>query len=363
LVATARDKLIAEWHERLAAAEAADTDSISRPAWLARLQIRLYRFLLSLYSNSDWTTTPPRKAVRKSDGECADDSVVFASPTVLPLSGKPPKTIGQIQSVLKTVTSAQSSPPQSGPLTQGLAPDCWITIQLVAQKHWPRMKRYEDALQRHGIKSQLQYLGGRYSLEVQANDRNEAAQILAAEPPPPAPIRRKPSFRLIRFQSIPFARQSLVVGMVVGPLVGYLAAIGADNALRLSMEKVDAPFAAVVAAFVGTVVAAAASLVIMSVVPTVLAIPELCSRLEIRRRRFYVRQRNLRQLVGDLLWHWLALGVMLAPFVGFVSITIAGAVSSPERTYYFFIGWWGTLVAGTLVFFIRPLRWLIPWLN
>ena len=362
-MATTRDKLIAEWHERLAAAEATDTDSLSRPAWLARLQIRLYRFLLSLYGDSDWTTTPPRRTARKSDLDSVEDAVVFDSPTALPLAGKPPKTIGQIQSVLKTVASAQSSPPPLGPLAQGLAPDCWVTLALVAKKHWQRIQRHASALNRHGIDSQLQYRGGRYSLEVRAGDRSEAAQILAAEPPPPVPIRRKPSFRLIRFQPIPFARQSLVVGMVVGPVVGYLAAIWADIALRLSMEKVDPPFAAVVAAFVGTVVAAAASLAIMSVVPIALAVPELCNRLEIRRRRFYVRQRNLRQLAGDLLWHWLALGVMLAPFVGFVAIAIAGTVSLPERTYYFFIGWWGTLAAGTLVFVIRPLRWLIPWLE
>ena len=186
-MATARDKLISDWRERLAAAEAVDTTAESRPAWLARLQIRLYRFLLSLYGDAEWTTTPPRRAVPKSAADEATAAVIFDSSAALPLAGKPPKSLGQIQAVLKSVANAQTQAPPAGPLKGGLPPESWVTVALAATKHWHRINHLAESLQRRGVETRLRHHGSRYVLEVHASDFEKAVQIARQPPPRPTP--------------------------------------------------------------------------------------------------------------------------------------------------------------------------------
>jgi hypothetical protein len=172
LVATARDKLIAEWHERLAAAEAADTDSLSRPAWLARLQIRLYRFLLSLYGKGDWTTTPPPRLAGKSVPESAADSVIFDSPDALLLRGKPAKSAGKIQSVLKAVANAQDTSRLAGPLTA----ENWVKVA-GARPHGVA-QRCAEFFRARGICARAVDHGHESSIEVSACEFNTAITML-----------------------------------------------------------------------------------------------------------------------------------------------------------------------------------------
>ena len=48
----ARDQLISDWRQQLAAAESVVATS-GRAAWLARVRRRLYRFLLACYGNRE----------------------------------------------------------------------------------------------------------------------------------------------------------------------------------------------------------------------------------------------------------------------------------------------------------------------
>jgi hypothetical protein len=120
---TTRDDLIADWHNRLADASHADAESSQRAAWLARLQVRLYRFLLSLYGDGHWNAPPREGQAGAAINQATPDPV-----EVLPLAGKPAKNLATIRSVLETVASAQSAKPASGPLAKGLADGEWIVV-------------------------------------------------------------------------------------------------------------------------------------------------------------------------------------------------------------------------------------------
>ena len=219
-MATARDKLIAEWHERLAAAETADTGSLSRPAWLARLQIRLYRLLLSLYGDSDWTTTPPRRVTRNADPESLADSVIFDSPDALPLRGKPAKSAGKIQAVLKAVADAQDTSRLAGPL----AAESWVKIVVVR----PHGAAQQCAVffQARGICARAVDRVHQSSIEVSACDYNQAIamlpSIVAAMSSPKRRVDR--SRRVVARRGGPPTTLTnfLVWAVMVGPILGMV---------------------------------------------------------------------------------------------------------------------------------------------
>jgi hypothetical protein len=214
-VPTARDKLIAEWQDRLAAAEAADLSSPGRPAWLARLQIRLYRFLLSLYGDSDWTTTPPRRLSRKSDADGSGDSVIFDSHEASLLCGKPAKSAGKIQAVLKSVANAQDGPLQAGPLVA----QNWVKIA-GARPH-ETAQSCAEFFRARGICARAVDHGDESSIEVSAFDCSRAVAMLpsivsamssprrAAEPRRDVVWRGGPPTAFTNF---------LVVAVMVGPI-------------------------------------------------------------------------------------------------------------------------------------------------
>src|SRR5687767_4185509 len=96
-MATARDKLVADWRHELHAAQDALAAS-PRQVWLARMRVRLYRFLLRCYGKANWRTSPAPRDVA--------GGVVFDQPEVRFLHGKPAKSPGKIQAVLKSVANA-----------------------------------------------------------------------------------------------------------------------------------------------------------------------------------------------------------------------------------------------------------------
>src|SRR5262245_15490181 len=113
-----RDKLISDWRTRLAAAEAEPVSSSLRRAWLVRVQMRLYRFLLSLYGNGVW---------RADEHAASPQPVVFDSAEAESLSGKPAKDLGKIRSVLKSVANSQDHRPAAGSLTADeVIAGCWF---------------------------------------------------------------------------------------------------------------------------------------------------------------------------------------------------------------------------------------------
>src|SRR5262245_5936502 len=105
-----REELIADWRERLAAAEEPVTPDSSRAAWLARLRMRVYRFLLSLYGGGDWNA-PEQIAERQREH---NDSVVIDA-GALPLAGKPAKGESAIRATLESVAKARENASAPGP--------------------------------------------------------------------------------------------------------------------------------------------------------------------------------------------------------------------------------------------------------
>src|SRR6187402_3351886 len=101
-VPLSRHELVSDWQCRLAVADSLDAGAVRQPAWLARVQQRLYRFLLSLYGSGHW-----RASARSGEEiEAPPDAralTMFEAPEVLPLAGKPAKETGKIRAVLKSV--------------------------------------------------------------------------------------------------------------------------------------------------------------------------------------------------------------------------------------------------------------------
>lgn len=169
-----RDQLVADWRRRLAAAEERAPDAAHRPAWLARVQLRLYRFLISLYGSGDWRTTdslnsPPVDIV-------GDKSVVFDSPDVLPLAGKPAKEQGKIREVLKAVATAQNQSFTAGPLVAGLPPEHWVVVAVVKCAVDP--DRCVKILHSQQFKVRLAHRGTEIAVEVPAADHRAALKLL-----------------------------------------------------------------------------------------------------------------------------------------------------------------------------------------
>ena len=117
-MATARDKLLADWRQQLHAAESLLAKS-PRHAWLGQMRVRLYRFLLACYGKQPWRTTP---------ASAARECVVFDAPDAALLHGKPARPAAKIQSVLKSVAGAQDAAVEAGPLTKGLPGDSWVIV-------------------------------------------------------------------------------------------------------------------------------------------------------------------------------------------------------------------------------------------
>lgn len=123
MAAKSREDLIAEWRERLAAAQSESADSSADRAWLLRVKIRLYQFLLSLYGEGHWNADA---AAPHEPSEVVE--VVFDSADALPLAGKPAKDKARIRSVLSSVAGASEAPSASGPWIHGLSRDEWIVV-------------------------------------------------------------------------------------------------------------------------------------------------------------------------------------------------------------------------------------------
>src|SRR4029079_13056553 len=124
----AREQLIADWQRRLDGATDAESGSSERSPWLARLRVRLYRFLLSLYGDGNWNA-PPLPA---DDVSTTFNSKVI-DPAPLPLGGKPAKDYVAIRKALKCVAGARENRPQAGPLAAGFCRDTWLVIASARQ--------------------------------------------------------------------------------------------------------------------------------------------------------------------------------------------------------------------------------------
>jgi len=118
-MAATRERIVTDWTRRLAEAEAGAEAGRNRAAWLSRLRVRLYRFLISLYGDGRWNAAVGEKGTAPSP---IKTSAVFESADALPLAGKPAKSGEQIRGVLAAVANAQDERQQIGPWTE------WVVV-------------------------------------------------------------------------------------------------------------------------------------------------------------------------------------------------------------------------------------------
>jgi hypothetical protein len=237
-MATARDKLIANWRHELHAAQ--DAIAIApQQAWLARMKVRLYRFLLACYAKSPWTTTP-----RSPD---QSESVVFDQPEAQFLHGKPAKSAGKIQAVLKSVASAQS-PPKPGPIAVGAGEHSYILIASES-KTCDTLKLYAT-LKREGLGVRHVVRDGRDVVEVAAPEFHRARWLMQCHAAAVAKPRPRRHSQWIN----PDVFGHIAAGLATAPLIGWFASMMATVARGQRDEVVAVVFLGVSAAwFVGLV--------------------------------------------------------------------------------------------------------------
>ncbi len=165
-----RGKLVQDWRQRLAAAEAEGAEQ-HRLKWLYRMRVRLYRYLLSCYPQGDWRADAPSIAV----DETLADVLHGDTTTILdcPLDGKPAKTSGKMLAVLKSVSAAQDHPAKAGPLLGGIAADDWVVAVSVRDKL--KMAGCQELLRQFGIVSKWTVIG---EIKVRLFDLERASQIV-----------------------------------------------------------------------------------------------------------------------------------------------------------------------------------------
>jgi hypothetical protein len=168
---TTREQLIADWRKRLVAARDLPRSS-QRAAWLARLRIRLYRLLLSLYGDGQWNSSTPSPA----DYDSAHSESVVIEPGALPLAGKPAKDRDQIRAALDALSGSRDLAVPPGPLTAGLTPESWVVVGSASGRL--KTTRLLLFFKRSGLTARQSLRGDDRIVEVQARDFTQAQSII-----------------------------------------------------------------------------------------------------------------------------------------------------------------------------------------
>jgi hypothetical protein len=169
-----REQLIADWRKRLATASEAPEEPTSRAAWLIRLRIRLYHFLLSLYGQGDWNA--PTERVEQ---EPQSQSALTIDTQALPLAGKPAKDLDSIRAVLNSVAGARENKPQAGPLVAGIDRDNWVIVTSASRGLDPELTA--TALLAKGIVARVVSRQHDMTVEVRGYHEFAAVELIAAQ--------------------------------------------------------------------------------------------------------------------------------------------------------------------------------------
>lgn len=178
-VPTTRDQLIADWRKRLATANEAPEEPSSRAAWLVRLRIRLYRFLLSLYGEGDWNAPADVEQVSNIRRGSPNRGSSATKVPPLELAGKPAKDAASIRAVLHSVAGASESTPHAGPLAAGIDRDHWIVIASASRGLDPELTA--GALLAKGIVPRVVSRQHDVVVEVRGYQASAAIEVIAAE--------------------------------------------------------------------------------------------------------------------------------------------------------------------------------------
>ena len=160
-----RLELVGDWRRRLADAEGSASGT-SNLTWLHRMQMRLYRFLLSCYGKKDWRADKESAAV---------DGAREVWPDVEPSGGKPLRPIEKMRVVLTAIAKAQDHPAKAGPLQRGLFADDWMVL---TSGRKIRAEEYVELLGRERVDARIVHLGRDRAVEVQAGQFHYAKAVL-----------------------------------------------------------------------------------------------------------------------------------------------------------------------------------------
>jgi hypothetical protein len=165
-----RDELIADWQQRLAAAEQTPPAGSARAQWLNRLRVRLYRFLLSLYSDGQW-----RESINRSSSTAA---ARVQTEHAVELTGKPAKDAAKIREALNVFAAARSDVGQPGPLLDGSGEDRWIVV--AALSNGIQTERLSGMLDGRSIAHRLVHHAFDLTVEVRAWQATEVSRLIVA---------------------------------------------------------------------------------------------------------------------------------------------------------------------------------------
>ena len=249
-MATTREQLIADWRRRLAEAEHIPDEQSSRPAWMTRLRLRLYRFLISLYGEGAWSA-----GETIADNELSSRTDVVVADQALPLAGKPAKGESSIRAALQSFAAGSEQKP-TGPLISGFDRNVWVVVASTKWGFQPQLS--SEALLAKGITSRIVGHADDITVEVLAVHQERATAIIASQlgrlwlPPAVSPPLSPIAQRQLS-EAISLAGGYLLLGLMVAPLLGVIAV---DLTQQFWPEGLDAPTPTLmVSVFCGTWIA------------------------------------------------------------------------------------------------------------
>ena len=222
-----RGKLVQDWRRRLAAAEADGAEG-ERRTWLAQMRLRLYRFLLSCYQDANWRADEPSAITEETLADVArGDTTTLLD---VRLDGKPAKSSGKMQAVLKSVSAAQDHPAEAGPISQDSAAVEWVVAVAARDKKLEKAD-CQELLRQHGIVSKWTLEG---EIRVREFDLARAAQLMRSYrevltiKPPESIVRPREKGETISPWPICFA------AIVISPICAVLGVLMTQGALAVA---------------------------------------------------------------------------------------------------------------------------------
>jgi hypothetical protein len=208
---TTRQELLDQWQQRLAEAEQA-CEAIAVPAWSDRLRVKLYRFLLAMYGQTDW---PGQKDdVDNVQGRSANGQLTVAEPKEV-FAGKEPRSRAEILRGLRNVKGLGAELAPAGPLADGLLPDSPVIVASF-KKHKAAAVALRK-LRRSGFQPAIAKQGHLWLIYVVAANSAAAANALQETS---SARRREPAIRTVRQPDRIVSLLSAIFFTVIACLLG-----------------------------------------------------------------------------------------------------------------------------------------------
>ena len=234
---TTRQELLQQWQQRLAEARSA-CRAATAPSWSDQVRVKLYRFLLAMYGQTEWPGAPDdvdNQLGRAQHAEC-----VVAEPQE-PLAGKEPRTRAQILQGLRNVKGLGEELAPAGPLTKGLQPDSPMIV--ASFKKQQRADVAMRKLRRNGFAPVVAQQGKLFQIYVAA--ACSTAAIACLQEPEPA----ERDYVVIRTKSRPGTEANptfllfcaFFFGSIGGLLLSYLVQLCWQALSTTRVEAIPRP--------------------------------------------------------------------------------------------------------------------------